>query len=214
MEMYKGAERMEPTGGVLAFDEGSHTYTVDGRPVPCVTELVEVYGPDGDDMDEWEEAFERAAERGTICHALLEQAVGGRMDEWEYPDAYEGYAQGIRLFLAEHDIRPLAVETPLYSARLGVAGTPDLLAEFDGRLAILDYKFVSQLAKTKVKAQLNFYRALYEDNGLFVDGLYAVQFRPDGTYRLYPTAMDDTELQAALHIYQIKHKKHGRGRID
>lgn len=196
----------------LVFEPVTHTYTVNGQPVPCISDVLAVYGPEADESSEQAQAVEQAAERGTICHAILEQAVHGFFDD-EYPDAYEGYVQAIRLFLAEHRIQPIAAELPLYSERLGLAGTPDLLAMFDGQTALLDYKFVAQIAKTKVKAQLNGYRAIYEDNGVFVDALYAVQFLPDGTYRLYPVEQDDTELQAALAVYRLKQKKHPRGCI-
>ena len=193
----------------LAFDEAAHVYTVDGRPVPCVSDIVAVYG--AEITDELEQELEAAAERGTVCHALLERYVQGEYDA-EFPDAYEAYVEGIRLFLAEHTISPIAAETPMYSERLGIAGTPDLLCEFDGVQALLDYKFVAQRAKTKVKAQLNAYREIYADNGVFVDALYAVQFLP-GTYRLYPVKADAEEFEAALAVYRLKKRKHPRGMI-
>ena len=194
----------------LVFEPETHTYIVNDTPVPCVSDVIAPYGeePDG----ELELAMESAAERGTVCHAVLEQYMQGDYSA-EYPSAYTGYVEGIRLFLSEHSIQPIAAEVPIYSDRLGVAGTPDLLCSFDGGLALLYYKFVSQISKTKVKAQLNAYRLIYEDYGVFVDGLYAVQFLPGGEYRLYPVEISDTEIHVAMELYRLKKKKHPRGRI-
>ena len=205
--------KREHTVGPLLFHPESHSYTIEDRPVPSVSEIIAPYGDDIPENSSQALAVEAAAERGTVCHALLESFLKGDADV-EYPSSYTAYVQAIQLFLSEHDVLPAAVETPLYSARLGVAGTPDLLCEFDGTLALLDYKFVSQVAKTKVKAQLNAYRLMYEDNGVYVEALYAVQFLPDGAYRLYPVKIDDTEFLTALELHRLKNKKHARGRID
>ena len=57
------------------FDEATHTYTVDSVKVPSVTDLVSVLG---DDIDEsLEDKIDAAAERGTICHCVLEMLLNG-----------------------------------------------------------------------------------------------------------------------------------------
>jgi len=133
--------------------------------------------------------------------------------EIEYPAMYEEYVDGIRLFLDEHSIVPLAIETPVYSEAMNLAGTPDLLCMFDDVLTIIDYKFVSAINKPKVKAQVNGYRRIYNDNGVFPDKLLAVQFKR-GKYTLYPVSIDSTEFDAAYQLYRLKNKKYGRGVID
>ena len=122
-------------------------------------------------------------------HFVLAQLLGGET-EFEYPSSYEPYIDAIRLFVSEHEIIPIAIETPVWSSVDEMAGTPDLLCGFDGILTIVDYKFVSQIAKTKVKAQLNAYYKMYAEQGVFPDQLIAVQFLKDGTYRIYPVAID------------------------
>ena len=109
----------------------------------------------------------------------------------------------------------MLVETPLWGEAQGVrfAGTPDFVGEFDGRLSVLDWKFVSQVQKTKVGAQLSGYWELCAANGVFPEALYCVQFLPDGTYRLYPAGLTADDLFLCLDVYRAAHKKHPRGAI-
>lgn len=200
----------------VTFDEAKHAYTVDGKAVPSVTQLVAPLGADYDEPEDDMLALtvEAAADRGTTMHAYLaHRLTGGAPEDFELPDAYAPYADSVELFLAEHRIDPYLIEQPLGTE--GFAGTPDLVADFDGTLAILDYKFVSQIAKSKVSAQLGGYFTLCGDNALYPESLFAVQFLPDGTYRLYPA--DVGQALASFHVcktlYEIKTKKHPRGRI-
>ncbi len=195
----------------ILFDADKHEYTVNGKVVPCVSDIIAVYGKDIEEGDDLELAMDAAAERGTVCHKVLEMYLKGR--DPEYPDAYESYAEAIRLFLAEHTILPLAIETPVYSEVYGYAGTPDLLCYFDGILTLVDYKFVAQIAKTKVKAQLNAYCKAYEEQDVYPDQMIAVQFLKDGTYRVYPVKYDDEEIEVAVKLWNLKNKKHPRGKI-
>lgn len=197
----------------IEFDRERHEYRVEGAVVPSVSELIGVYGESVEEGDELELKLEAAAERGTTCHEILARYLRDENESVEYPEEYEPYVEAIRLFLSEHTIRPYAVETPVYSRKYGYAGTPDLLCEFDGTLTLIDYKFVSQIAKTRVKAQLNAYCKAYEESGVYPEQLLAVQFLKDGTYRVYPVKYDDEELQVALKLYELKRKKHQRGVI-
>lgn len=200
----------------LDFDLQTHQYRIDGIPVPSVTQLV---SPLGDDFDEPESdlelTFEAAADRGVTMHAYIaHRLTGGDSEDFELPSEYLPYSDAVELFLSEHAISPFLIETALPGS--GYAGTPDLVAEFDGITSILDYKFVSTVSKSKVGGQLGGYLDLCEQNSIFPDALYAVQFLRDGTYRLYP--VDVGAARAAFTVcqtlYEIKTKKHPRGRIE
>lgn len=204
----------------VVFNDEKHTYTlmgegVEGKVVPSVTELVAPLGADFDDMDELTElAVENAAERGTTMHAYIAHRLhGGAAEDFELPDQYADYAESVELFLSEHTINPWLIEYPLGCEDF--AGTPDLVCDFDGAPTILDYKFVSTIAKTKVGAQLQGYRQLCEQNDLFVDKLVAVQFTRDG-YRLYNVDVETTALSfhVCLTLHMLKKKKHPRGCIE
>ncbi len=200
----------------IEFDEAAHRYTVDGVTVPSVTQLVSpLGGPELTEDDSLELTVEAAADRGVTMHAYLAHRLqDGEREDFELPDAYLPYADAVELFLAEHQIIPLLIETALPGP--GFAGTPDLVCEFDGVSAILDYKFVAQVAKSRVGAQLGGYRALCEHNGIYVDKLFGVQFLPDGAYRIYPADVTqaDVAFTVCRTLHEIKTKKHPRGRIE
>lgn len=200
---------------IVEFDESTHQYLVDGVPVPSVTQLVAPLGADYDEPDDFLDiALDLAVDRGVTMHAYLAHRLqGGEAEDFEFPAVYDPYADAVELFLSEHDIVPYSIETPMPGD--GFAGTPDLVCEFDGQTAIVDYKFVSQVAKSKVGAQLVGYAQLCEANGIYPDALYAVQFLKDGSYRLYPVgAGSHAAFEMCRTLYDLKNKKHPRGKID
>ena len=204
---------------ILEYDPERHEYRVDGKIAPSVTQLVAPLGADYDEPDDMTESvLDAATERGTTMHEYLAWRLnGGTREDFELPALYDAYADAVELFLSEHDIEPFAIETPVCGAWRGVtyAGTPDIVCEFDGILAILDYKFVSQIAKSKVGAQLHGYRILCEQNGVYPGDLYAVQFMISGDYRLYHIGDGAADSFAAcMELYKMKTKKHPRGAID
>lgn len=194
----------------VVLDEATHTYTVDGVVKPSVTDLCAIYG---EDADEWiEEAMDRAADRGVTLHAVLEMALRGEDYGGEYPSAYAPWVRSIGQYIAAHEIVLLAAEESLHSPRLDVCGTPDLLCMLDGVLTLIDWKFVSSICKPKVKAQLNGYREILADNGVFVEQMIAVQFTPEKP-RPYPVEIGGDEWATALKVWEIKNRKYARGRI-
>lgn len=199
----------------LDFDPDTHIYRLDGIRLPSVTQLTDIYGANVENPD-LELTMEAAAERGSILHGYIEHRLRGRArGDYELPDAYADYADGVDLFLAEHELDPMLVESPLWGEAEGVryAGTPDYVGLLDGKLCILDWKFVSQVQKTKVGAQLNGYWSLCLDNDIFPEALYCVQFLPDGTYRLYPAGTLTDGFYLCLNVYAERNKKHPRGGI-
>lgn len=83
----------------------------------------------------------RASTRGTAVHEIIEKYIDN--DE-NYKDGYT--PDIISSFIAVKPIlddrigRVFAQEAPLYSNHLGVAGRVDCVAEFDGKLSIIDFK--------------------------------------------------------------------------
>lgn len=202
---------------LLTFDDETHTYRLDGEIVPSVTQLTDIYSTVSvDEGDDLELTMEAAAERGTILHAYLEHRLwGGEREDFELPDSFGGYADGVDLFLSEHELSPCLTEEPMAGEAEGVqfAGTPDFVGRFDGVLSILDWKFVSQVQKTKVGAQLSGYLSLCLCNDWRPENLWCVQFLSDGTYRLYPAGTAADSFYLCLSVWREKHKKHPRGRI-
>lgn len=193
------------------FDGEKHIYTLNGKLIPSVSEII---SPLSNPIDEsLENTYEVAAERGTFLHnaAML---LADKDYEIEYPEEYQGYIDGIVAFLAEHEVIPLIQEQPMYHSELLYAGTPDNICFFDGKLSIIDYKFVSVIQKSLIKAQLNGYGKILLNNDMVFEALYVVQFLPNGKYRIYPTAIDESEFNLCYEIYRARNKKHDRGVIS
>lgn len=84
----------------------------------------------------------QAARRGTAIHNIAERYVLNEEQYYspkEMPINIESF-KPIKKVLDEHVDNVLGVELPLWSKALGVAGRTDLVAEYDGRTSIIDFK--------------------------------------------------------------------------
>ena len=84
----------------------------------------------------------RATQRGTAFHALAEDYFKGAVDIDRY---LENNPLSVRMFQsAKSTLNRInnihCLETFLYSHFLGLAGRVDCIAEFDGELAVIDFK--------------------------------------------------------------------------
>ena len=113
------------------FDESTHTYRIDGRKVPSVTQVL------GDLIPGWK-ASEWYLNRGQAVHACA--AMIARGIEFEHDPQIDGQVRACRKFFAE--VKPVVhnVETAMYSEKYQYAGTYDLFGELDGRLIVFDWK--------------------------------------------------------------------------
>ena len=120
----------------------------DGQKLPSITTVLSILSRDG--IAAWrkkvgdeqaDKIMHRASTRGTAVHELIEKYID---NEETYKDGYT--PDIISSFL---DVQPIldsrigrvyAQEAPLYSTHLGVAGRVDCVAEFDGKLSIIDFK--------------------------------------------------------------------------
>lgn len=130
--------------------DGSRVYaTPSGRAYPSVTTVTGLHSKLG--ILDWrkkvgEEAANaistRASNRGTRIHQLCEEFLLGEHVE---PDIFDqDLFKKIRPHLDRID-NIHALESPLYSDHLEVAGTVDCIAEYDGKLAVIDFKTSSKL---------------------------------------------------------------------
>ena len=124
--------------------QGRVYQTITGLKYPSVTSVLSMM--DKSSLYEWrkrvgeEEANRvsaRAARRGTAIHSLCEEYLYGKNPE---PNMFDAQTfNSIKPHLDKID-NIHALESKLYSDYLQVAGTVDCIAEFDGRLSVIDFK--------------------------------------------------------------------------
>ena len=109
----------------------------------------------------------KASRRGTRLHSVCERYIQNEDGflTGELPHIVELF-KTIEPFLDKID-NVHGVELGLYSDHFGVAGRTDLIAEFDGKLSVIDYKTSNRTKKKEwcesYFAQGSFYAIAYEE---------------------------------------------------
>jgi hypothetical protein len=149
--------------------------TPEGLLYPSVTTITSQHGKDK--ILEWrkrvgeEEANRistKASSRGTRVHKICENYLNNEEDyaRKTMPDSVAMF-KSIQPLLDEHVNNIHALEIPLYSHHLRVAGRVDCIAEYDGKLSIIDFKTSSKLKEESwIKGyfmQCSAYAVMYEE---------------------------------------------------
>ena len=140
-------------------------------------------------IEEANRITKKATTRGTEMHLLTEHYLNNE----EVPKAKVPIA-GMLFNIAKPALNRIdniiAQEKALYSLRLGVAGTVDCIAEFDGELSIIDFK-TSKSPKPVEWIEGYFVQAaayscmLYELTGLKAKKLVIIMACEDGELKVY-----------------------------
>ena len=156
--------------------------TPEGLLYPSVTTITSQHGKDK--IIEWrkrvgeEEANRistKASNRGTKVHKICENYLNNEEDyartnpahiHKTMPDTIAMF-KSLQPLLDEHVNNIHALEIPLYSHHLKVAGRVDCIAEYDGKLSIIDFKTSSKLKEESwIKGyfmQCSAYAVMYEE---------------------------------------------------
>jgi len=156
--------------------------TPEGLLYPSVTTITSQHGKDK--ILEWrkrvgeEEANRistKASNRGTKVHKICENYLNNEEDyartnpahiHKTMPDSIAMF-KSLQPLLDEHVNNIHALEIPLYSHHLKVAGRVDCIAEYDGKLSIIDFKTSGKLKEESwIKGyfmQCSAYAVMYEE---------------------------------------------------
>ena len=135
---------------VATTTDTGRTYACpDNRNYPSITTVLSILSEDA--IREWrarvgekkaQEIITKASTRGTSVHKLCEDYINN-LEVEESNDVFEQ----IKSKLDKHLGTIYAVEAPLYSSKLRVAGRVDLIAEWKGKLSIIDFKTAKKTKK-------------------------------------------------------------------
>lgn len=132
----------------VTTDSGRKYKTPEGVNYPSITTVLSILSRES--IAKWRKRVgeaeankisTRASGRGTRVHEIIEKYINNQEDyrNGYTPDIIQSFLD-IRHILDNRIGTVYAMEAPLYSNHLGVAGRVDCVAEFDGKLSIIDFK--------------------------------------------------------------------------
>lgn len=212
----------------LSFDPAGHRYLLDGQPTISVTGVLKWAGlirlggiP--------EAVLERARQRGSDVHALVQFDNDGDLHEESIDDAYRGYVEAWRRFKRELSVEILLSEHRVASRRHRVCGTLDCLAILNGMGAVIDVKTGDPddvAADLQTAAYVALAREWEHDDAPLAQQLalpafryiarHAVRLRADGTFTVetYPDPTDFSKFQTLAAAYHIAEARGAELRLD
>lgn len=198
------------TGAQIQYDDNGHTYRLNGRVVPGVTDSMRPL-TDGAFDGIPAETMERASLLGKQVHACIELDVAGVLDDDSLIDLWRPYVAQWRMFRALSGFEPILSEAIVYSERDSYAGRLDLFGRLNGRFALVDAKrtaLVPRSAGPQTAGYLRALRACRPDlipAGAAVDR-FALHLRPGNEigWRLVPfdNRGDEAVFLSSLNVYK------------
>jgi hypothetical protein len=184
---------------VIDFDPETHSYTLDGQPVPSVTQILSAMG-----FIDSSWFTDYARERGKLVHRIIHWHITGELDEDTIDDALRGYFTAWLAFEKDTGFVSKETEVPLGNAAHRFAGTPDHIGILN-KEAVIDCK--SGVIAPWAGLQLAAYEILHGEPLK----RYALQLKDDGKYSLkeFKDRQDRGVFLAALACFHWQ-KNNGR----
>jgi genome maintenance exonuclease 1 len=162
----------------INLPDGRRYRTPSGKLYPSVTTVLS--SQPSPELDEWRakvgeetanKISSKAAAKGSLVHEACENTLMGKDVKWGMFDAEAKEAFEVFKPVLDSISTVYAIETRMFSDTLEVAGTVDLIAEYEGKLCVLDWKTSSRF-KSKEDIpnyfiQMSVYSAMfYEHTGI------------------------------------------------
>lgn len=195
---------MSTLTGAIEFDAATHTYRVNGRIVPSVTQIITSAGL-SDYSHVAPQVLELACDFGRACHLACELWDNGELDEAKLDVALVPYLDGWKKFCDHYATKILSSEKRVASAKYGYAGTADKIAVIGGDLCIIDLKTSTAVAPCTALQTAAYQQAYEESTGNIIGRRFAVQLLP-GAYKItgYKDKSDFRVFLSALQIHNWK----------
>lgn len=161
------------------------------------------------------EESRRVTARGTKFHSIIENYISN--ESIDYENMFPNFKALFNLIKPELDKidNIVAIETPLWSKILGLAGRTDCIAEYNGKLSIIDFK-ASTKEKRKQDIENYFLQAtayalmFQERTGKIVDNFAILIACEDGLFQVFEDRPIKyvKKLRAAIDKYREHHGIH------
>ena len=183
--------------------DGHRFYNIDGKNYPSVTTVLGIRKKEG--LQKWRDAIGenvanwemgRAARRGKAFHTLVEQYLKG-----ETPSIRDvlpiGLFKLMKPYIDQIDNIHL-LEAIMYSPKLTIAGQVDCVAEYNGKLSVIDFKTANKERQESwienYFLQCTAYAVMYEE--IFdtpIEQIVIMLASEDGTSQIFVKERKDYE---------------------
>lgn len=194
----------------LQFDEATHTYTLNGRTLLSVTQVLKAAG-----LTEYldripPDVLEKARQRGVAVHAACQFLDEGDLDWNTVHPSIIGYVHAWEKFKTDTGIVFTEIEKRRYHPLYLFAGTPDRVGILNGRPCIPDIKTYE--APEWGGIQTAGYEIMLRSKEIPLYDRYAVHLKDDGKYKItqYKDSEDGKMFMACLAVAQWKLKFGGK----
>ena len=175
--------------------DGMRFYSIEGHNYPSVTtvlgykkgkELQKWRESIGEDVAKWE--MSRAARRGKSTHNLVEEYIKGETPS-ERSVLPLGLFKLLKPYLQQIDNVHM-LETIMYSKQLTLAGQVDCIAEYNGKLSVIDFKTANKFREEawvqNYFQQCTAYAIMYEELfGKPIEQIVVLIASEDGTSQAF-----------------------------
>ena len=198
-------------------DSGRLYTTPEGNRYKSITTVLSHYNKQG--IYEWRQAVgeeyankvsRRAADRGTKVHKICEDYLNNEIPELKMqlmmPDLKELFFK-IKPFIDENIGKVYTQEQALYSDKYRIAGRVDLIAEWNGKVAVIDYK-TSTKQKDEENIQNYFmqctaYALMFaERTGIWIDDIVVLIATEEGPAQVFERQIHDYRQPLIEMIYK------------
>ena len=184
--------------------DGKRYYvTSEGTKYPSITTVLSILSRQG--IMEWRKRVgaevanaisTKAARRGTNVHSMCEDLINNKLDLKKFLPVDVEMFKTIEPIINEKIDRIYAQESTLYSDYLGVAGRVDVIAEWEGRLSVIDFKTSSKPKKkewiSSYFQQTSAYAVMFEERtGIPVDQVVVLIAVDNSTPQIYIEKRDN-----------------------
>lgn len=165
--------------GELLFEEASHTYTLDGKRLPSVTQVLEpLSGYAGIPAH----ILQNAAERGTAVHKICELYNNGILGEFD--PALAGYLEAWKNFLLMSKLEVIFSELRMFHPTLHYAGTMDIFGVCKRKKIVLDIKSSAELMPSTGPQTAAYEELVKVTLKETAQERWGVLLRADGTFKI------------------------------
>tara|TARA_Y100000310_G_scaffold184102_1_gene184237 strand:+ start:566 stop:1255 length:690 start_codon:yes stop_codon:yes gene_type:complete len=205
--------------------DGFRFYQIDGKNYPSITTVLGVQKKEG--LEKWRKAvgeeaakweMGRAARRGKATHTLVEQYLKS-----ETPAIRDVLPLGLfrlmKPYIDQIDNVQLSEEI-MYSHKLTVAGQVDCVADYNGKLSVIDFKTANKERKEdwieNYYIQTCAYAIMYEELfGKRIEQLVILMAGEDGTMRSFIRDKKDFEpkLEESIKYFYKYYEKLNKDKI-